>query len=49
MTNFGAGTALYVAEALLHPDDACAYAESKRGDTGPGRFWTKPPTAAATQ
>src|SRR5262245_17394464 len=38
MVNYGATVALYTAEGLLHPKDACKFAETKR-DLGPGRFW----------
>ncbi len=41
MANYGATVALYTAEGLLHPKDACKYAERKR-DLGPGRFWVQP-------
>ncbi len=47
MANYGATVALYTAEGLLHPKEACKFAETKR-DLGPGRFWlpvsdTEPP------
>jgi hypothetical protein len=45
MVNFGALVALYHAEGLLHPKEACRLAEEKRA-AGPGRFWVQP--AAAT-
>jgi hypothetical protein len=38
MVNYGATVALYTAEGLLHPKNACTFAETKR-DAGPGRFW----------
>jgi len=41
MMNFGATVALYTAEGLLHPQEACKFAEGKRG-LGPGRFWVQP-------
>jgi hypothetical protein len=39
MVNYGAATALYAAEGLLHPKEACRIAKENRGK-GPGRFWT---------
>jgi hypothetical protein len=45
MVNFGALVALYHAEGLLHPKEACRLAEEKRA-AGPGRYWVQP--AAAT-
>jgi hypothetical protein len=39
MVNFGATTALYTAEGLLYPKEACRIARENR-DKGPGRFWT---------
>lgn len=41
MMNYGATVALYTAEGLLHPKEACRFAETKR-DQGPGRFWVEP-------
>lgn len=41
MMNYGAATALYTAEGLLHPKDGCRFAEKKR-NAGPGRFWVEP-------
>ena len=48
MTNYGATVALYTAEGLLRPKEACKFAEEKRS-AGPGRFWAQtmsetPPT-----
>jgi hypothetical protein len=45
MANYGATVALYTAEGLLHPKEACKFAETKR-DLGPGRFWL--PAASET-
>jgi len=45
MMNFGATVALYTAEGLLHPKEACKFAEGKRAE-GPGRFWVQPTSAA---
>lgn len=45
MANYGATVALYGAEGLLHPKEACRYAEGKRAE-GPGRFWLPATTAA---
>jgi hypothetical protein len=44
MMNYGAATALYTAEGLLHPKEACKFAERKRSE-GPGRFWVEPASA----
>jgi hypothetical protein len=41
MMNYGATVALYTAEGLLHPKEACKFAETKRSG-GPGRFWVEP-------
>ncbi len=41
MMNYGAAVALYTAEGLLHPKEACKFAEGRR-DLGPGRFWVAP-------
>jgi len=41
MASFGATVALYTAEGLLHPKEACKFAEAKRS-LGPGRFWVQP-------
>jgi len=38
MMNFGATVALYTAEGLLHPKEACKFAETKRGER-PGQYW----------
>ena len=40
MMNYGATVALYTAEGLLHPKEACKFAGTKR-ELGAGRFWTK--------
>jgi hypothetical protein len=45
MMNYGAAVALYSAEGLLHPKEACKLAEEKRG-AGPSRFWIEPASAA---
>jgi hypothetical protein len=44
MMNFGATVALYQAEGVLHPKEACRFAEEKRA-AGPGRFWVQPASA----
>ncbi len=44
MMNFGATVALYQAEGVLHPKEACRFAEERRA-AGPGRFWVQPASA----